>query len=73
MKRNSSNWEYAVLQFKTDFLILNPELLPKESYQEYQQNVEKFLESYATILRIHAEHPDISSKAYSEVYGEIEK
>jgi len=70
MKKSVDKWEYAVLQFKTDMLILNPEVLPESQQKEYKNTVDKFLDSYATILKIHTSNPDISSKAYSEVYGE---
>lgn len=68
MKKNPDKWEYAVLQFKTDILILNPEVLPKSNQKQYKNAVEKFLDSYATIIKLHTSNPDISSKAYSEVY-----
>jgi len=70
MKKSVDKWKYAVLQFKIDMLILNPEVLPKPQQKEYQRTVERLMDSYATILKIHTSNPDISSKAYSEVYGD---
>lgn len=69
-KANPENWKYAVLNFKVDFLILNPEVLPKSIQKQYQKVTKKFLDGFAEIMKIHTDNPDISSKAYSEVFGE---
>jgi hypothetical protein len=73
MKKNSNKWKYAVLNFKVDFLILNPEVLPKENQKQYKNSTKKFLDGFAEIMKIHTDNPDISSKAFSEVFGDKTK
>jgi len=69
-KKNPNKWKYAVLNFKVDFLILNPEVLPKNCQELYKKSTKKFLDGFAEILKIHTDNPDISNKAYLEVFGE---
>ena len=67
--KNPNKWEYAVLNFKVDFLILNPEVLPVDKQKQYKKSTKKFLDGFAEILKIHIDNPDVSSKAYNEVFG----
>ena len=68
-KANPDKWKYAVLNFKVDFLILNPEVLPKVFQKQYRKSTKKFLDGFAEVMKIHTDNPDISSKAYTEVFG----
>ena len=70
MKKNPDKWEYAVLNFKVVFLILNPKVLPKDTQKQYEKSTKKFLDGFAEVMVIHRDNPNISSKAYSEVFGD---
>ena len=68
-KVNPDKWKYAVLNFKVDFLLLNPKVLPKDFQKQYKKSTKKFLDGFAEIMKIHIDNPDISSKAFTEVFG----
>lgn len=66
-------WDYAISEFKYHGCFLNPDKLPKSEREKYRNALDKFFESFAEVIKIHTNNPDISSKAYYEVFGKKNK
>jgi len=63
------DWEYAISKFSYHGCLLNPDKLPKDIRVEYKEVLNQFFESFAKIIKIHTDNPEISEKAYHEVFG----
>lgn len=67
--KKEPKWDYAISEFKYHGCFLNPDKLPKKIRKKYRATLDKFFETFAEIIKIHADNPEISSKAYEEVFG----
>ena len=61
---------FALGRFKIDFAIINPkEISDKKDSKQYQESANEFFKSLSNMIKIASEHPDISEKAYIEIFG----